>query len=116
MPIYVVADAYYACGKIADGLIKKGDHLVSRVKFNAVAFEECTQPDTRKRGRPKKYGAKVLLKSLLNDKDSMQVSASIVYGETQEHCATGRETSCGVHPGVWYALWRSVTPREAVAC
>ena len=82
-PLYVVADAYYACAKIADGLIKKGDHLVSRVKSSAVAFEECQQPDTRKRGRPKKYAAKVLLKSLLSDKDSMQVSASIVYGETQ---------------------------------
>ena len=53
------------------------------MKSNAVAFEACPQLDTRKRGRPKKYGTKVALKSLLSDKDSMQVSPSIVYGETQ---------------------------------
>ena len=80
---YFVADAFFACGKIADGLIEQGNHLVSRVKSDAVAFEECPQPDKRKRGRPKKYGTKVALKSLLRDKDSMQTTPSIVYGETQ---------------------------------
>ena len=35
------------------------------------------------RRRPKLYGAKVLLKSLLADIDSMQVSPSVVYGETE---------------------------------
>jgi hypothetical protein len=80
---YFVADAFFACAKIADGLIEQGNHLVSRVKSNAVAFEVCPLPRTRKQGRPKKYGAKVALKSLLNDKDSMQITPSIVYGETQ---------------------------------
>lgn len=82
-PFYFCADAFYASGKIADGLIEHGNHLVSRVKSNAVAFEACPQPRTRKRGRPKMYGAKVSLSSMLNDKDSMQVSPSIVYGETR---------------------------------
>lgn len=79
---YFVADAFFACAKMADGLIEQGNHLVSRVKSNAVAFEVCPLPRTRKQGRPKKYGAKVTLKSLLDDKDSMQITPSIVYGET----------------------------------
>lgn len=82
-PFYFVADAFYASGKMSDGLIEQGNHLVSRVKSNAVAFEACAQPDSRKRGRPKLYGNKVLLRSLLDDQDSMEISASIVYGETQ---------------------------------
>lgn len=82
-PFYFCADAFYASGKVADGLIEQGNHLVSRVKSNAVAFKACPQSRTRKRGRPKKYGAKVALRSLFSDKDSMQLSPSIVYGETQ---------------------------------
>jgi hypothetical protein len=80
---YFVADAFYASGKMADGLIEKGNHLVSRVKSNAVAFTPCPEPARRKRGRPKLYGAKVLLKSMLTATDSMQISPSVVYGETE---------------------------------
>jgi len=80
---YFVADAFYASGKMADGLIKRGNHLVSRVKSTAVAFAPCPVPEKKKRGRPKLYGAKVLLKSLLADIDSMQISPSVVYGETE---------------------------------
>ena len=47
---YFVADAFYASGKMADGLIKKGNHLVSRVKSNAVAFTRCPAPAKRNEG------------------------------------------------------------------
>ena len=80
---YFVADAFYASGKMADGLIKRGNHLISRVKSTAVGFAPCPVPEKKKRGRPKLYGAKVLLKSLLADIDSMQISPSVVYGETE---------------------------------
>ena len=80
---YFVADAFYASGKMADGLIKRGNHLISRVKSTAVGFVSCPVPEKKKRGHPKLYGAKVLLKSLLADIDSMQVSPSVVYGETE---------------------------------
>src|SRR6202163_861573 len=36
VPYYFVADAYYATGKIVSGLIKKGHHLVSRIRSNAL--------------------------------------------------------------------------------
>ena len=81
--LYFVADACYASGKRADGLIKRGNRLISRVKSTAVAFAPCPVPEKKKRGRLKLYGAKVLLKSLLADIDSMQISPSVVYGETE---------------------------------
>ena len=42
---YFVADAFYARGKVADGLIKRGNHLISRVKSTAVAFAPCPVPE-----------------------------------------------------------------------
>jgi DDE superfamily endonuclease len=82
VPFYFVADAYYATGKIVSGLLKQGHHRVSRVKSNAVAYAPA-QPNKgqKKRGRPKCYGKKIKLKSLLSDTRSMQQVASPVYGE-----------------------------------
>ena len=37
-PFYFVADAYYAAGKIVAGLLEQGNHLLTRVKSNAVAY------------------------------------------------------------------------------
>jgi len=82
VPYYFVADAYYATGKIVSGLLRKGHHLVSRVRSNAVAYVPAPPKKGRnKRGRPKTYGKKIKLKSLLADTRSMQQVASPVYGE-----------------------------------
>ena len=66
-PCYFVADAYYAARKIVAGLLKNNNHLVTRVKSNAVAYTPYQQRGPRKRGRPKVYDRKVKLKSLLQD-------------------------------------------------
>jgi hypothetical protein len=81
-PFYFIADAYYATRKIAQKLLHKGNHLISRVKSNAVAYQPAPQiPGPRKRGRPRTYGKKIKLKTLLNDPDSMYIAPSPVYGE-----------------------------------
>src|SRR6202161_1006693 len=81
-PFYFVADAYYAAGKMANGLLEQGNHLVTRVKSNAVAYAPAPRKKGRKtRGRPKTYGKKIKLKSLLANAKSMQQVASPVYGE-----------------------------------
>ena len=82
VPFYFVVDAYYAAGKIVNGLLKQGNHLVTRVKSNAVAYACALQQEgKRTKGRPKKYGKKRKLKSLLKDIESMLEVASPVYGE-----------------------------------
>jgi hypothetical protein len=80
-PFYFVADAYYAARKIIRGLLDQHNHLVTRVKANAVAYIPYLQPGPKKRGRPRLYGAKLRLKSLFNDPGLMQSAASPVYGE-----------------------------------
>jgi hypothetical protein len=82
VPFYFVADAYYATGKMVRGLLKQGNHLVTRVKSNAVAYAPATpKKGQKKKGRPKTYGQKKKLKSLLKDPNSMLQVASPVYGE-----------------------------------
>jgi DDE superfamily endonuclease len=82
VPFYFVADAYYAAGKMVIGLLNQGNHLVTRVKSNAVAYAPATPKKGRKKkGRPKTYGEKIKLKSLLWDAKSMEQVASPVYGE-----------------------------------
>jgi hypothetical protein len=82
VPFYFVADAYYAAGKMVRGLLKQGNHLVTRVKSNAVAYAPATpKKGPKKKGRPKTYGQKKKLKSLLKDPKSMLQVASPVYGE-----------------------------------
>lgn len=81
-PFYFVADAYYAAGKMVSGLLEQGNHLVTRVKSNAVAYAPAPPKKGRKtRGRPKIYGKKTKLTSLLADIKSMQQVPSPVYGE-----------------------------------
>jgi len=82
VPYYFIADAYYASRKIAKRLIDKGNHLITRVKNNAVAYQPAPRsPEPKRRGRPRTYGEKVKLKTLFNDPDSMQTAPSPVYGE-----------------------------------
>ena len=75
--------AYYAARKIVIGLLKDNNHLVTRVKSNAVAYTAHQQQGPRKRGRPKVYGRKVKLKSLLQDSKGREQAKSPVYGERQ---------------------------------
>jgi hypothetical protein len=81
---YFVADAYYATGNIVRGLLAQGNHLVTRVKSNSVAFFPATPPPTnrpRRRGRPAKYGKKIKVAALLKETAHLQEALSPVYGE-----------------------------------
>jgi hypothetical protein len=91
-PFYFVADAYYAAHKMVNGLIKLGNHLITRVKSNAVAYAPIKpQKGSKKRGpgRPKFYGKKIKLNTLLKNSKAMTEVASPVYGEqgvTLQYC------------------------------
>ena len=80
-PFYFVADAYYASRKIIGGLLAHDNHLVSRARMNAVAYHAAPAQAVRTRGRPRKYGKKVALRSLFADSAAMRCAASPVYGE-----------------------------------
>lgn len=78
---YFVADAYYASGKIINGLLDQNNHLVTRAKSNAVAYAPHVQHGPKKRGRPRIYAEKIPLRSLFKDKQALHEAPSPVYGE-----------------------------------
>lgn len=80
-PYYFVVDAYYASQKIVSGLLQENNHLVTRVKSNAVAYLQPINQAKSQRGRPRKYGKKIKLKSLLLQESAMEQAASPLYGE-----------------------------------
>jgi hypothetical protein len=82
-PFYFVADAYYAAGKLAAGLLAGGNHLITRVRSNAIAYTVPPPPRRQGRGRPRRYGRKLRLKSLLANPKLMRAAQSPVYGEQQ---------------------------------
>jgi hypothetical protein len=80
---YFVGDAYYASGKIINGLLEQSHHLVTRARSNAVAYRPfVARQGPKRRGRPKIYDKKVSLKTLFRDTSAMQEMVSPVYGET----------------------------------
>lgn len=78
---YLVADRYYASAKVILALLKRGQHLVSAMRSNAVAYLPAPEPLTRRRGRPKKYGRKIALRSLFAEQHLFASAPSPVYGE-----------------------------------
>lgn len=78
-PFYFVADTYYAARKMIVGLNDRGNHLITRVRYNAVANALPERNGVRKRGRPRIYGRKILVLSLLKEPGALM--SSPVYGE-----------------------------------
>ena len=80
-PFYLVVDAYYASKKVVRPLVEQGNHIITRVKSNAVAFEKAPKPKKSKQGRPKLYGKKIKLKELFKNSELFQEAKSPVYAE-----------------------------------
>lgn len=79
---YFIVDAYYSARKVMADLLSKGHHLISKVKINAVAYLPAVKPaGRRKKGRPKRYGEKIKLRTLFDSPDTMDTVESPVYGE-----------------------------------
>lgn len=81
-PCYLVADAYYANGKMIKGALAQGHHLVTRARSDCVAYHPVPKPKGQaKRGRPRLYGKKVELSNLFSSAMRVSTLASPVYDE-----------------------------------
>lgn len=78
---YFVADNYYASGGIIKGLMQSDNHLITRVKLNAVAYEQPLNSGRTGAGRHKTYGTKLHLKRLFEREKDFIIVDSPVYGE-----------------------------------
>ena len=80
-PFYLLADSYYAVRKMMQGLLKRGAHIVTRVRSTAVGYLPAEQKKVKRKGRPKKYGKKLRLIDLFADLSKFTSILSPVYGE-----------------------------------
>jgi len=80
---YILSDAYYAVGKMFLHVLSQYYHIICKIKINAVAYEEPSQP-TKKRGRPKLYGDKVILRTLFKDLSVFEDSEILIYGKKEK--------------------------------
>ena len=83
-PFYFIVDAYYASKKMAHGVVSQGNHLITRVRSNAVAYlpaEKQSGDSKRKRGRHPKYGKKVKLREYFKNIIERAAAQSPIYGE-----------------------------------
>lgn len=79
--VLLVADAYYASGKVIAPLLAQGHQLLTRARSNAVAYFPPPPVGVRRRGRPRRYGTRVRLKDLARESATYLEAPSPVYGE-----------------------------------
>ena len=77
----LIADAYYASKKVINPLLQQGHHLVTRVRITTRAYHQAPPAKQPKRGRPKFYGRKVLLRNYFQHLEDFVTASSPVYGE-----------------------------------
>lgn len=82
-PFYFVLDAYYAAKNIVEPFLKEDNHIITRLKHNAVAFQPYQSKTPKKgAGRKKLYGTKLHLEKLfLEAPHHYKEASSPVYGE-----------------------------------
>lgn len=79
--LYLVADSYYSNSKIIKPLLKKGQHLITAVRLNAVAYELPKPPFDVRVGRRLKYGDYLQLKRFFRKPRLFTEAPSPIYGE-----------------------------------
>ena len=87
--VLLVADAYYASGKVIRPLLRQGHQLLTRARINTVAYMHPEPNDRRRRGRPRIYGPKVRLRDLIAERGLFQTAPSPIPGEshtTLQYC------------------------------
>lgn len=76
-PFYLLGDAYYATRTVINGMLKSGQHLITSVRSNAVAYEAPVQPEKPGRGAPPKYGKKVYIRDLYSSPDAIDIASPL---------------------------------------
>jgi hypothetical protein len=105
-PFYLVLDAYYASKVVVQGLLNNGDHLITQVRKNAVAYWPAQAGDGKRRGLKRKYGEKVKLRTLFQDLSSFIEAPSPAYGESK---VTIFDTVSSIFSGDRWVSWSALS-------
>ena len=86
---YVVLDAYFAAGSLIAKFRENQLYLISRVRINTVGKRPLPPPPAKlRRGKPRKWGEKIQLRSLFADTSDFISSKLRLYGKlvTVSYC------------------------------
>ena len=99
-PFYFVADAYYAAHKTVAGLLKQNNHLLTRMKSNAVAYTAgSTARGRASEAAPWPMAARSSSAPCGKPPATSNQPQAQVYGESKVIIQyTGSATCCGVPP------------------
>jgi hypothetical protein len=83
-PVRVVADAYFSNEPFIKKLLNQTNpiHVITRLKSNAIAYEDPEIPKVPKRGRPRKKGKKITVLDLFKTETIQSFSVQL-YGENK---------------------------------
>lgn len=88
-PVYVALDAYFsseAAWSAADKTVTEDGsklvEIVTRAQSNSVAYTVPEPPKVKKRGRPRKYGDKIVLYDCFKDMSKFTQTTMVLYGKT----------------------------------
>jgi hypothetical protein len=81
--IRVVADAYYAKAPFLNGLLARGIHVISRLRKDAVGWDDPAPRPAGKRGRKPRYGRKWTLATLMTAETPTRERLTL-YGKVTE--------------------------------
>ena len=79
--ILLVADAYFAAKTCIEPLRRQGHHIVTRVRLSTVAYRRPAPVRKRRRGRPRIYGKRVVLRNLFKRRPDFTRRKVEIYGE-----------------------------------
>ena len=87
-PVYAALDAYFSSGvawSAAESTIDESGvkhvEIVTRAQSNTVAYMDPEPPKSKKRGRPRKYGDKIMLYNLFADTSNFKQTTMSLYGK-----------------------------------
>jgi hypothetical protein len=85
---YLVADAWFSKRPFTDQIISLEMHLISRLRDDADLKYLCKDPHTGKKGRPRKYDGKIIIKDInkeyftfISQDEESTVYAAVVYSK-----------------------------------
>jgi len=86
---YLVADAWFSKRPFTDQIISLEMHLISRLRDDADLKYLCKDPHTGKKGRPRKYEGKIIIKDInkeyftfISQDEESTVYAAVVYSKS----------------------------------
>lgn len=84
-PAYILSDAYYAVKKIFDYTVSQKNDIICKIKINAVGYlDPLPTTDQTRRGRPRLYGEKVILRNYFQTLDKFRDTEVYIYGKKEK--------------------------------